>query len=1081
MYAVGFFVGLMIMTLAENAYFDRVVKTGVRVRASLVPCIYKHAMKMTNDSRQERSTGAIVNHMASDTERLQTYCHAINNLWSAPFRLTLGVVLLISSLGVAGIFGVLAVCMVIPVQTFVIKKGALMFKEVMKKSDTRIKILNEVLSGMRVIKFYAWEVPFEKRVEGLRADELSSLKSAQNYRALQSFFMNFSPVALSIGTFVAFAALKGNISPAQAFQALALFQQMVWPLMLLPQAFAQLTEALVAAGRIESYLLTATCDDSKLLEDVSLDAHGFPEGMDRGHCRISNGPPEISIRSGYFSWGENSAAQLIDINLEVRPGELLAIVGPTGSGKSSLVNAMLGEMNVLNGQAKLCGSAAYAPQQAWIFNATVRENIVFGNDFDEQLYNTAIDVSCLRKDIEEQFDAHDQTEIGEKGINMSGGQRQRLNIARSVYSQADIFVFDDPLSALDAHVTADVFRLCLKEHLREKTRVLVTNQLHLMPQMDRIVVMDHGKIHQIGTFEELFADEEGEFFRLYSENINSEEEEDHQEPKAQVAKLAEVAVEVKIEEGLRKRAPTVIETKALIPLEAAKDAKHEDKKDVGKLIQKEHHASGTIKWAVYAGYLLSLGLLPCACTLLMNMASVGLSLASSIWLGIWAGQQEDPDHGVVYYISIYVLLSLLTVITLLVANLVGYAGSVSASRLLHANLISSLLRAPISFFDSTPLGRITNRMSKDINMVDNSTMMILQMVMKVALGLVGTLIIIGINTTYVLVPFVPIITIFIGVQNYFRATSVQLKRLDAVSRSPLYAHFTESLNGLSTIRAYLAQGRMSFENTHKLDENQRIFILAMTSNRWLSIRLEFLGGLLIMTTAINCVLLRNSMSAAAAGIAMAYSLQITSQLNIMVRMTTELENAFNSVERIQEYTNLESEAALKGPGYPPKDWPHEGRVEMKDLVVSYRPGLPPVIKGVSLVIEPTMKVGVCGRTGAGKSTLFQALFRMMEASSGTLTFDGVDVSGLGLEDVRNAISIIPQEPVLFSGSLRSNLDPFGKSSGGKEREGGGSVFCELVNVPFFVYMPMCVSCLIMSPLTFCHVSCVMYAYMYACM
>lgn len=422
------------------------------------------------------------------------------------------------------------------------------------------------------------------------------------------------------------------------------------------------------------------------------------------------------------------------------------------------------------------------------------------------------------------------------GVVWAGGQRQRLNIARSVYSNADIFVFDDPLSALDSHVTADVFRLCIKEHLHGKTRVLVTNQLHLMPQMDRIAVMKQGKIHQLGTFDELLADEEGEFFRLFSENINAEEEEEEvsaeEKPTEKPLATKEVSVEEKVEEGLRKRTgTTVIQSKELIPLEAAKDAKNEDKKDAGKLIQKEQHATGTIKWAVYSGYLASMGLTPCVITVVMNIASVGLSLASSIWLGIWAAAKDDPEHGVVYYISIYVILSVLTVVTLLVANLVGYSGSVTASKLLHADLISSLMRAPISFFDSTPLGRITNRMSKDVNMLDNMTMMIMQMMCKFALGLLGTLIIIGINTTYVLVPFIPIITIFIGVQNYFRATSVQLKRLDAVSRSPLYAHFTESLNGLSTIRAYLAQGRMSFENAHKLDENQRVFILAMTSNR----------------------------------------------------------------------------------------------------------------------------------------------------------------------------------------------------------------------------------------------------------
>ena len=385
---------------------------------------------------------------------------------------------------------------------------------------------------------------------------------------------------------------------------------------------------------------------------------------------------------------------------------------------------------------------------------------------------------------------------------------------------------------MDAHVTADVFRLCIKEKLRDKTRVLVTNQLHLMPQVDRIVVMNNGKIQQQGTFEELHADENGEFYRLYSENINADEG-DGDDEETGVDKPEKIGVDETDprDVDVRKRAPSVIETKELIPLEAATDEKNENKKDIGKLIQKEKHATGTIKWAVYAGYLTSLGWIPLIVTVVMNVGSAALSLASSVWLGVWAGDAEDPEHTVVYYISIYVVLSVLTVVTLLIGSLAGYSGAVNASRKLHAELISSLMRAPISFFDSTPLGRITNRMSKDVNMVDNATMMVLQLVLKGALGLLGTLIIIGINTTYVLVPFVPIITIFIAVQNYFRATSVQLKRLDAVSRSPLYAHFTESLNGLSTIRAYLAQTRMTYENSHKLDENQRVFVLAMTSNR----------------------------------------------------------------------------------------------------------------------------------------------------------------------------------------------------------------------------------------------------------
>jgi ABC-type multidrug transport system fused ATPase/permease subunit len=427
LYAVGFFVGLMIMTLAENAFFDRAVKTGVRIRAALVPAIYRHALRMTNQARQDRSIGAIVNHMASDTEKVQFFCQSVNNLWSAPFRLLLGLYLLIDSLGVSGVFGLLAVIILTPIQTWVIKQSALMFKDVMKKSDGRIKVLNEVLSGMRVIKYYAWELPFEKRVSALRKDELSSLSKAQTYRAINMFFMNLNPVALSVGTFVAFAAMQGNISPDQAFQALALFQQMLWPLMLFPRTISEYTEVLVALKRIEDFLLAPIVDEPRMLKDISLDDEGFPNDMaDVGFVRVTDAAPEIKICDGFFSWGTESSPTLTGINVEVQKGELLAIVGQTGSGKSSLVSAMLGEMHVVSGRAKLGGKIAYIPQQAWIFNATVQENIVFGSKYDEALYKGAIRASCLQKDIDHQFEAGDQTEIGEKGINLSGGQRQRV-------------------------------------------------------------------------------------------------------------------------------------------------------------------------------------------------------------------------------------------------------------------------------------------------------------------------------------------------------------------------------------------------------------------------------------------------------------------------------------------------------------------------------------------------------------------------------------------------------------------------------------------------------------------------------
>lgn len=1067
LYSIGFFIALMIMTFAENQYFDRCVKTGATVRASFIPTIFRHSLRMSNSARQDRSIGMIVNHMAGDTDKVVSNCLSLHNLWSNPMRLALGVWMLVSILGVAGIFGILSVVVVIPVQTWCMKTGAAAAKDVMNASDVRVKILNEVLNGMRVIKYYAWEKPFQIRVKEMREKELEKLSTANNYRAINMFFTNFNPVAMAVGTFVAFALLQGNLEPYQAFQALTLFGQMLWPLMLFPRSLSEFMETLTSIDRIESYLLSSTIADSLTLGDdgsTLFDAAGVAVSASAGagagapgqgtFSRIVNGPVEVAVADGCYSWAEGAQPTLVGVNLKIEPGQLVAIVGTTGCGKSSLMSALLGEMVMTNGAAKLIGSVAYAPQQAWIFNATVRENITFGLDWDEAKYNAAIDSSCLRSDIDKQFAAGDLTEIGEKGINLSGGQRQRVNIARALYSDAQVYMFDDPLSALDAHVAADVFRVGIKGALAGKTRLLVTNQLHLMPEMDRIICVKNGRIVEDGTFRQLMgAQGGGEFKRLFDELGQVVKEEvgaDEVESQTSVAIVGEPAPATRNDESERSETDAAAALPPVAPAAATEQSvsvpppppppphsaaapapplKGKAPPDLaptaGKLVQKETHSTGYIQNDVYLGYFRSVGFVATAIMLGATAFSIGANLATSMWLVEWTrGAASAHPKPVGFYIGIYVALSIAQVVLTFGGNYAGFAGSVVASRNLHADFVRGLMSAPISFFDTTPLGRITNRMSKDMGSIDNTIMTVVQMVARAVLGLVGTLIIIGINTTYVLVPFVPILMLFAGVQNFYRSTAVQLRRLDAVSRSPIYSHFQESLGGIATIRAYNAQGRMSLVNALRLDQNQRIYLMSVTSNRWLSIRLEFLGGLLILVTAFNCVILRGRMTPSSAGISLSYALQITAQLNLLIRVVTEVEASFNAVERVQEYTRIEPEAARESASPPPPSWPSEGAVEVRDLLMSYRPGQPPVLNGLSFSIQPSQKIGVCGRTGAGKSSLFQALFRMMEPTAGSMKFDGVDICALGLDDVRNAISIIPQEPVLFSGSLRFNLDPF---------------------------------------------------------
>lgn len=818
-YAACLFGALMVMTISENAYFDRCVKTGIRLRAALVPLIYRHACRMSSDARAERSVGAIANHMSADTEKMQMFCMQVNNLWSAPLRIALGLYLLISSLGIAGIFGMVSVAILIPLQGKVMSNFGNYLKKVLQKSDVRIKVLNEVLGGMRVIKYYAWEGPFEDKVKELRTAELSELASTQKYRAINLFFMNLNPVAMSVGTFIAFAALRGNLAPDQAFQALALFQLLIWPLMMFPGAVSAYLETLVAMERLESYLCSSTLESTKKIADLpngALSEDGFPQGHNEGYVRVLDAKPAIVLEDAYFSWGgkpsaavggnagsasvgggaaaASSAVSVVGggmvpclhrINVTVQPGELLAIVGQTGSGKSSMVAAMIGELNMMSGRAVLCGSIAYVPQQAWIYNASVRDNILFGAPFNQDLYKQTVTVSRLQDDIDKQFENGDETEIGEKGINLSGGQRQRVSIARAVYSDADIYIFDDPLSALDAHVTADVFKDCFKTHLAGKTRVLVTNQLHLMQEVDRIIVMKDGCAIEMGSFDELMQIEGGEFRRLRADMDNksaaAKDDNDHEEiedtdaddadtdvltelasvssnqqQQQQSSKRANPAAAAKattprsrtrtvsaaagsdvaengssVTEGARKRSKSVAEVRRAIKKEEAMDVKDTAKKDAGKLIQQEGHTVGSVKMTVYTGYFNAIGKLIFYSMVAVSALSIGLNLASSVWLGIWAQQAEtSKGNSVFYYISIYVALSFASVLCSYVANRLGFAGAVGASAKLHADFVHALLRAPISFFDSTPIGRITNRLAKDMGMIDTIIMFNIQMFLR---------------------------------------------------------------------------------------------------------------------------------------------------------------------------------------------------------------------------------------------------------------------------------------------------------------------------------------------------------------
>ncbi|PKI68112.1 hypothetical protein CRG98_011708 [Punica granatum] len=911
--------------------------------------------------------------ITTDANALQQICQQLHNLWSAPFRITIAMVLLYQQLGVASLLGSLMLVLMIPVQTLILSKMRKLTKEGLQWTDKRVSLMNEILAAMDTVKCYAWEKSFQSRVQDIRNDELSWFRRAQLLSAFNSFILNSIPVVVTVVSFGTFTLLGGDLTPARAFTSLSLFAVLRFPLNMLPNLMSQVVTANVSVQRMEELFLT---EERILVPNPPLEM----------------GLPSISIENGDFSWDSKAEKPtLSNINLEIPVGSLVAIVGGTGEGKTSLISAMLGELPAVadNTRVTIRGTVAYVPQVSWIFNATVRGNILFGSDFVAEKYWKAVEVTALQHDLD-LLPGRDLTEIGERGVNISGGQKQRVSMARAVYSDSDVYIFDDPLSALDAHVARQVFNSCMKEKLQGKTRVLVTNQLHFLPQVDRIILISEGTVKEDGTFEELSKN--GVLFKKLMENAGKMEEEVEDEKDDQISE----------EKSLK----TSIENEVA---EQPKNAGYGKKGKGGKsvLIKKEERETGVVSWNV---------------------------LMSSTWLSFWTDQSKSENYRPTKYIIVYALLSSGQVTVTLTNSYWLIISSLRAARRLHDSMLQAILRAPMLFFHTNPTGRLINRFAKDLGDIDRNVANFMNMFLGQVWQLLSTFVLIGIVSTISLWAIMPSLILFYAAYLYYQTTSREVKRLDSITRSPVYAQFGEALNGLSSIRAYKAHDRMADISGKAMDYNIQFTLVNISSNRWLTIRLETLGGMMIWLTATFAVMQtqnaeNQAIFASTMGLLLSYTLNITNLMSGVLRQASRAENSLNAVERVGTYIDLPSEApAVIEGNRPPPGWPSSGLIKFEDVVLRYRPELPPVLHGISFDISPREKVGIVGRTGAGKSSMLNALFRIVEMEKGRILIDGCDVAKFGLMDLRKVLSIIPQSPVLFSGTVRFNLDPFNEHS-----------------------------------------------------
>ncbi|XP_009980167.1 PREDICTED: multidrug resistance-associated protein 1-like, partial [Tauraco erythrolophus] len=996
-YAAALFFVVLSQTLLHQLYQRNNMLTAVKIKTAVVGVIYKKALTLANSSRRNYTTGEIVNLMSADAQQLMELTVNINLLWSAPFQIIMAVFFLWKELGPSVLAGVAVLLLVIPINALIAAKVKRLKKSQMRYSDQRVKLLSEMLHGIKILKLYAWEPAYQRKVMSIREREVDVLKSSGYLTTYSMLTLTCIPFMVSLATFGVFFRLdKENVLTAtKVFTSISLFNILRLPLFDLPSVISAVAQTKVSLSRLEDFL----CAQDLNPEDVNTNYSG-------NHA--------VGFIGASFRWEKNGLPVLKNLSVSIPEGSLVAVVGQVGSGKSSFLSAILGEMEKLEGTIQRRGSVAYVSQQAWIQNGSLQENILFGANLNRPYYELVLESCALLPDLE-QLPNGDQTEIGERGVNISGGQKQRVSLARAVYSNADLYLLDDPLSAVDVHVGKHLFEKLIGPSglLKTKTRILVTHNLTLLPHADLLIVMEEGRISQIGTYQELISKRANfaELIQAFSAEHTSEE-----------------TTPMEVNSSKEEHQPGRSRQELL---------KHKDSSfDQWKTLtnSKEKVATGGMKMSVVLKYLQAFDWRWMWLTIAAYLGQNALAIGQNLWLSTWTAETakvsdfKEWKQSQNYKLCIYGLLGFIQGLLVCCGAYVLTRGSLSASRALHHQLLDNVLHLPLQHFETNPVGQIINRFTKDLFIVDVRFHYYLRTWVNCTLDVIGTILVIASASPLFIVVVVPLGYFYFTIQRYYIASSRQIRRLAGASHSPVISHFSETLAGRSTVRAFGHQERFIRKNYDVVYENLVYFYNNVISNRWLSVRLEFLGNLMVFFTALFVVLAGNTMSSSTVGLSMSYALNVKVYLNFWVRKACEIETNAVSIERVCEYAKMDKEEPWIMPNRPPVGWPNRGIIEFVNYKAQYRKDLGLALNDVSFQTQSKEKVGIVGRTGAGKSTLTNCLFRVLEGSEGKIIIDGIDISTIGLHDLRGNLNIIPQDPVLFSGTLQSNLDPLGKHS-----------------------------------------------------
>lgn len=1047
-YTIGAVVLIFINGLLLNHFFHKAMVTGASVKLVLTKEVLLKSFNMLAREKHRFSAGRITSLMSTDLLRVDLAVGFQPLVLCFPIPVVIAVVLLLHNIGVTSLAGIglfvvsLVACVLLTSKLFFTREA------LVKYTDERISLMREVLQNLKVIKFYAWEMAYKANITSVRQREMRYLFTIKVLRNFITAYAVTLPTLTSMVSFVTMWATGNMKDSGKVFSSLLLFSILAQAIMLLPIALATGADATIGFRRLREFLGldehgtlaekwggdSYFIDASSELFDFGLknqhsDHKGTMNHIEHHSSVFANSPSNASVASDAvevvhadFKWEqfgdvegwsdekeepssekkeeeqqESSAFPgLIDINLKVLRGEFVVITGPIGSGKSSLLQALAGLMPLANrGVGRVLAPDTLLCGAVWIQNATVRQNILFGRPMDHARYAAVLDACCLQADMAE-LPHGDNTEIGERGITLSGGQKARINLARAVYHDASTLLFDDVLLAVDARVGKHIITHLFQGLLRNHTRILATHQLSLVGEADKIVFLDGSGMADVGTAAEVAARNPA-FGQLMEYSSVGRDEEDEAMAEADSSELA-------------------------FSTSRTGDS-------FGKTMEDEDMAVNAISWDVYKKYIdLGSGVfgwLAGPVFLLLVALATFCQLFTNTWLSFWMERKFSQllDH---FYITFYVIFAVLTVIVTGVQfTMLAYMNNRSAE-LLNVRAVEKVLHAPMSFMDTNPLGRVLNRFTKDTDSLDNEIGEQLRLFIFPLATIIGIIILCICYLPYfaIAVPFLALIFVFFS--DIYSGSSREIKRLEAVQRSVVYNNFNETLTGMATIKAYKAEQTFIDKNDYLLNRMNEAYFLLIATQRWLCVHLDIIALMFALIICLLCITEQFNISASSTGLLLNYVIQIVGLLSLTIRAMTQVETEMNSVERLHSYAfHMPQEAVYENPDTKPiPEWPMAGYIQFNNVSMRYRPQLPLVLKDMTFGVYPGEKVGICGRTGAGKSSIMSALYRLTELDSGLVTIDGVDISQIGLRDLRSKLLIIPQDPVLFRGTVRRNLDPF---------------------------------------------------------